>query len=82
MDFICLSFGCSKQYSQEDGQAHLCPRCNNGQVYAVKEWQASQKGPAPPIAQQGGYYPPQQQQQQPYGAKAPMGYPQQPMQPQ
>ncbi|GAA5827019.1 hypothetical protein JCM5353_008890 [Sporobolomyces roseus] len=117
MDFICLSFGCSKRYSQEDGQAHVCPRCHNAQVYATKEkncleicciplvplgskhvwmcsicqWSASQKGPPPPAAMQGGYQgPPQGYGGQPpqqgyggggYGQQAPMGYPQQPMQP-
>ncbi|GAA5907400.1 uncharacterized protein JCM6883_001192 [Sporobolomyces salmoneus] len=108
MDFICLSFGCSKQYSQEGGGAHWCPRCSNPQVYAVKErncleicciplvplgsshiwmcsicqWQASQKGLAPPPANQQGM-PPQGGGYGGggYGGQAPMGYPQQPMQP-
>ncbi|GAA6020071.1 hypothetical protein JCM10207_006776 [Rhodosporidiobolus poonsookiae] len=80
---ICFTCGCDKSLSQEGNQAHICPRCNNGAVYATKErncftfcfvpliplgnehiwhcsicqWQASQKGPAPPVAgQPGGFY--------------------------
>ncbi|GAA5967427.1 hypothetical protein JCM21900_001263 [Sporobolomyces salmonicolor] len=92
--------GCSKQYSQEGSQAHVCPRCNNGSVYATKErncleiccvplvplgsshlymcsicqWQASQSGPAPPLAQQGGGY---YGQPQGYGGGGVGQYPQQ-----
>ncbi|GAA6053125.1 hypothetical protein JCM3770_002865 [Rhodotorula araucariae] len=38
-DFIPFIFvcGCDKQLSQEGTQAHVCPRCNNGTVYATKE---------------------------------------------
>ncbi|BGP49783.1 hypothetical protein JCM10450v2_005688 [Rhodotorula kratochvilovae] len=32
--FVC---GCDKQLSQEGNEAHICPRCNNGTVYATKE---------------------------------------------
>lgn len=28
--------GCSNSYSQEGDQAHICPRCHNASVYAVK----------------------------------------------
>ncbi|BGP17886.1 hypothetical protein JCM10213_000964 [Rhodosporidiobolus nylandii] len=110
-DFIplCFTCGCDKQLSQEGSQAHVCPRCNNGSVYATKErncftfcfvplvplgsehvwhcticqWQASQSGPAPPVAgQPGAFYGPQ-----PgyggggYAPQGTMGYPQQQMQP-
>ncbi|GAA5852501.1 hypothetical protein JCM9279_003476 [Rhodotorula babjevae] len=33
---ICVC-GCDKQLSVEGNDAHICPRCNNGTVYATKE---------------------------------------------
>lgn len=40
-DAICLPFificGCDKQRSQEGTEAHICPRCHNGTVFATKE---------------------------------------------
>ncbi|GAA5878622.1 hypothetical protein JCM8547_003847 [Rhodosporidiobolus lusitaniae] len=114
---LCFVCGCDKSLKPEgNGQAHVCPRCNNASVTATKEsncftfcwvpivplgsehvwycsicqWTASQKGPAPPLAQHGGFHGAQGMPMGGYGGggygggpppQSGMMYPQQPMQP-